>query len=184
MTQRANEYNGAPTPYTAPTPYSAPTPAGNAAPTPAAYPSGPTPAASAQTPGAGLSYQTPGLYAGAATTAAEPLEYHERGRDQNALPKDWVVAGVRAIVEKSDFQANRLIGQYGKFRHCSQYVHTRVDGCARPFQQSSPNRIRERVQCTSSRTRRELSASLARISSPWLLTTRVIAVSVSLLSLS
>lgn len=86
----------------------------NGAPTPAAYPSGPTPGASAQTPGAGLSYQTPGVYAGAATAAAEPLEYHERNQNQKALPKDWVVKGVRVIVEQSDFQENRLIGQYGE----------------------------------------------------------------------
>ncbi|GAA5969321.1 hypothetical protein JCM3765_001884 [Sporobolomyces pararoseus] len=127
---RANDYNAAPTPYgSAPTPFSAPTPAGNAAPTPAAYPSGPTPAASAQTPGAGLSYQTPGVYAGAATTAAEPLEYHERSQTQQALPKDWVVSEVRVIVEKSDFQDNRLIGQYAivtesDTRKCTMFIES------------------------------------------------------------
>ncbi|GAA6060688.1 hypothetical protein JCM10212_005070 [Sporobolomyces blumeae] len=109
---RGNEYAGAPTPYAAPTPYTAPTPAANGAPTPAPYPSGPTPAASAATPGVALSYQTPGVYAGAATAAAEPLEYREPGQDKENLPKDWVVSGIRVIVENSAFQEDRLIGQY------------------------------------------------------------------------
>ncbi|GAA5929923.1 hypothetical protein JCM1841_001260 [Sporobolomyces salmonicolor] len=126
---RANEYAGAPTPYTgaptpaagAPTPgpqhYSgAPTPGVFAgAPTPAAYPSGPTPSAAygaaVATPG-GYPYQTPGAYAGAATAAAEPLEYEEKSQAGQALPKDWVVTGIRVIVEESKFQDNRLIGQY------------------------------------------------------------------------
>ncbi|GAA5896128.1 uncharacterized protein JCM6883_001723 [Sporobolomyces salmoneus] len=129
---RANEYQSAATPYTAPTPYSAPTPGGQGAPTPAPYPPGPTPAASAQTPGAGLSYQTPGVYAGAATTAAEPLEYHERSQNQNALPKDWVVQGVRVIVEESTFQSNRLIGQYAiikesNTRTCTMFIESNAE---------------------------------------------------------
>ncbi|GAA6016192.1 hypothetical protein JCM10207_000427 [Rhodosporidiobolus poonsookiae] len=130
---RGGEYAGAPTPYAAaPTPAAgAPTPAAYrqeyagaptpgdfaGAPTPAAYPSGPTPGASygaaAQTPGAGYPYQTPGAYAGAATAAAEPMEYKEREDKALQLPRDWVIDGVRIIVQQSSYQDNRLFGQFG-----------------------------------------------------------------------
>ncbi|GAA5888624.1 hypothetical protein JCM6882_009024 [Rhodosporidiobolus microsporus] len=123
---RGGDYPSAPTPAAgAPTPAAyrqdyagAPTPGVFAgAPTPAAYPSGPTPGASyggaVQTPGAGFTYQTPGAYAGAATAAAEPMEYVKREEEKAALPKDWIVEGVRLIVAESSFQGNRLSGQFG-----------------------------------------------------------------------
>ncbi|GAA5832358.1 hypothetical protein JCM11251_006422 [Rhodosporidiobolus azoricus] len=123
---RGGEYAGAPTPAagaSTPAPYrqeysGAPTPGVFAgAPTPAPYPSGPTPGASygasAATPGAGYSYQTPGVYAGAATAAAEPMEYSQIKEEKGAVPKDWIVDGVRLIVAESAFQGNRLIGQFG-----------------------------------------------------------------------
>ncbi|GAA6032088.1 hypothetical protein JCM8097_007064 [Rhodosporidiobolus ruineniae] len=119
------DYLGAPTPAAGaptPAPYrqdygGAPTPGVFGAPTPAAYPAGPTPGASygasAQTPGAGYPYQTPGAYAGAATAAAEPVEFREREEGGRALPKDWIVKNVRVIVGQSSFQGNRLNGQFG-----------------------------------------------------------------------
>ncbi|SCV70406.1 BQ2448_1800 [Microbotryum intermedium] len=117
-------YAGVPTPYAgAPTPaaggygsYSAPTPAAyGAAPTPAAYGVAPTPggAYGAPTPGAGYqSYQTPGVYQGAATVAAQPLEYQPRHDLKQGLPSDWVVEGIQVIVTNSTFQENRLDGQH------------------------------------------------------------------------
>lgn len=140
--QKSHDYGGpqAKTPYEAPTPYAgAPTPAAGAptpaaynsnygggaptpaaygaAPTPGAYPSGPTPGAyhAVATPGGYPAYQTPGTYAGAATAAAMPLEYQERSGDSGTgLPKDWVEVGVRVIFAQSEFQNNRLVGQYGE----------------------------------------------------------------------
>lgn len=117
------DYNGAPTPYAgAPTPAAgAPTPGAYlGAPTPSAYPSGPTPGASgsygaaAQTPGGAAGYyQTP--YAGAATSAAEPLEEREAAADSVAIPhpSEWVVENVKIVVKESPFQGGRLTGQHG-----------------------------------------------------------------------
>ncbi|BGP41488.1 transcription elongation factor spt5 [Rhodotorula kratochvilovae] len=117
------DYAGAPTPAAgAPTPgayLGAPTPGVFAgAPTPAAYPSGPTPGgpgaygASAQTPAGGAyPYQTP--YAGAATTAGEPLEERQAAVAAVPPPSEWIIPGVRIICKESSFQGNRLIGQYG-----------------------------------------------------------------------
>ncbi|GAA5861011.1 hypothetical protein JCM3774_003226 [Rhodotorula dairenensis] len=120
------DYHGAPTPYAgAPTPAAAGAPTPGAflgAPTPSAYPSGPTPGASgsygaaAQTPGGGAAggyYQTP--YAGAATSAAEPLEERELAADSVAIPhpSEWVVENVKIVVKESPFQGGRLTGQHG-----------------------------------------------------------------------
>ncbi|GAA5902197.1 hypothetical protein JCM8208_002502 [Rhodotorula glutinis] len=120
---RGGEYAGAPTPAAgAPTPgayLGAPTPGVFAgAPTPAAYPSGPTPGgpgaygASAQTPAGGAyPYQTP--YAGAATSAAEPLEERQTSVAAVPPPSEWVIEGVRIICKSSAYQGDRLVGQYG-----------------------------------------------------------------------
>ncbi|KPV74247.1 uncharacterized protein RHOBADRAFT_37222 [Rhodotorula graminis WP1] len=120
---RGGEYAGAPTPAAgAPTPgayLGAPTPGVFAgAPTPAAYPSGPTPGgpgaygASAQTPAGGAyPYQTP--YAGAATSAAEPLEERQASVAAVPPPSEWVIEGVRVICKSSAYQGDRLVGQYG-----------------------------------------------------------------------
>ncbi|KAK4046811.1 transcription elongation factor spt5 [Microbotryomycetes sp. JL201] len=121
-------YTGAPTPYVgAPTP-AAPTPAANAylgAPTPAAYGAAPTPGAylSGPTPGY-AAYQTPGTYAGAATAAAQPLEYTERDNTLQSLPDDWVTEGVRVIFAKSSFQGGRVDDQYAVVKSTRQGLST------------------------------------------------------------
>ena len=138
VNQKSHDYGGpqAKTPYEAPTPYAgaptpaAPTPAAyssqyagaptpapyGAAPTPGAYPSGPTPGAYAAvaTPGGYGTYQTPGTYAGAATAAAQPMEYQPRMQEGGVLPEDWIFTGIRVIFADSDFQKNRLTGQFGQ----------------------------------------------------------------------
>lgn len=50
---------------------------------------------------------------GAATAAAQPMEYQERSNDKESLPSDWVVEGLRVIFAKSSFQSGRVDGQYG-----------------------------------------------------------------------
>ena len=122
-------YPSAPTPgavYSAPTPspYSgAPTPgAYAAAATPGNYSGAPTPGypatpygASAATPGNyGSSAQTPGGgYAGAATTAAQPLEYAPRTQQSFSLPGDWAAPGVKVHFARSSFQNGRYDEQNG-----------------------------------------------------------------------
>ncbi|BGP33448.1 transcription elongation factor spt5 [Rhodotorula toruloides] len=134
---RGGDYMGAPTPAAgAPTPgafLGAPTPGFTGAPTPAAYPSGPTPGpsgsygAAAQTPGNadGYPYQTPGAYAGAATTAAEPIEEREmQGGIVIPRPSEWVIPGVKIIVKASGFQGGRLTGQHGIVKSSSSTTVT------------------------------------------------------------
>ena len=154
-------YGGAPTPapYGAPTPapYSAPTPAPyhaaptpaayGAAPTPGAYHSGPTPGAygAAATPGGfgGYPAQTPGGYAGAATAAAEPLDQYRRAAPSAALPRDWVVVGVRVVFGKSNYHQNNFEGATGVVSEGGAGVWTvKVDPAGRPAQDVPAEAVR------------------------------------------
>ncbi|KAK4055816.1 transcription elongation factor spt5 [Microbotryomycetes sp. JL221] len=172
-------YTGAPTPYMgAPTP-AAPTPAANAylgAPTPAAYGAAPTPGAygSGPTPGY-ATYQTP--YAGAATAAAQPLEYHERDASGQALPSDWVTEGLRVIFTKSTFQGGRVDDQYG-------LVQTTKDGLSSVKLESNkevvpsvpasalipmpPSRPGEKCKVLSGPHRSETATTLSRDGTEWM----------------
>lgn len=133
---------GAPTPapYQSSYPLSAPTPGALDAPTPGAYLGAPTPGDfaatpggySAPTPGPGnwsaptpaavgqtpAAYgQTPAHYEGAATAAAQPMEYVQRRAQQSAVPMDWPLAGLRVVFVESSFRNGGLNAQKGTLFH-------------------------------------------------------------------
>lgn len=132
-------YPSAPTPgavYSAPTPYGgAPTPGYGAVATPGNYSGEPTPGygASVATPGNyGNSAQTPGGYAGAATAAAQPLEYAPRTQLSFSLPGDWAAPGVKVHFARSSFQNGRFDEQNGVILNTSGGLSdVAVDGMER-----------------------------------------------------
>lgn len=111
-------YGGAPTPAVyngAPTPYGAPTPGYGGAPTPAAN------GGYSQTPGGGIVATpaggygpTPG-YHGAATSAAQPLDYVQRVHAASTLPADWVTGGLKVTFIKSAFENGQFDETMGQF---------------------------------------------------------------------
>lgn len=56
------------------------------------------------------------MYHGAATAAAQPLEYQQRVQAGSTLPSDWAVMGLKVQFLKSPYDAGKYDNMDGKFR--------------------------------------------------------------------